>query len=159
MLVNNYSDLLIKGFRSLPTSYYQVPLWFAHPRNSYCVYKKPAYLINLEQIEYFFNRMNEPQNKQIPYFAAKFHNLYFHDDFSLPENYDKMLRETLKKFESKLKDTMLVLISDHGHRLTSYYFHTNEGKKEHINPFLSIKLPEKLIDTEFYENFASNKDK
>lgn len=115
-------------------------------------------MINLEQIEYFISRMNEPQNKEIPYFAAKFHNLYFHNDFSLPDNYDKMLKLTLEKFESNFEDTMLVLMSDHGHRLTPYVW-SNEGKLEHHNPFLSIKLPNKFENTKFYENFESNKNK
>lgn len=102
--------------------------------------------------------MNEPQNSNIPYFAVKYHNLYYHEIFSIPENYDKMLRETLEKFESNFKDTMLVLISDHGHRYPPYA-HTDKGLKEYLNPFLSIKLPNKFENTKFYDNFKSNRDK
>lgn len=102
--------------------------------------------------------MNEPQNSHIPYFAAKFHNLYFHDYFSLPENYDKILKETLGKFESKFNDTMLVLMSDHGHRLTPYAYR-KEGQEELTNPFLSIKIPNKLANTKFHDSFVSNKNK
>lgn len=103
--------------------------------------------------------MNEPQNSNVPYFAAKFHNLYFHDYFSLPENYDMRLKETLEKFEPNFqKDTMLVLMSDHGHRLNRYS-QTIEGQNEHSNPFLSIKIPNQFKNTKFLDNFISNKDK
>lgn len=102
--------------------------------------------------------MNEPQNSQIPYFAIKFHNLYFHDIFTIPENYDKMLKKTLEKFEPNFNDTMLVLISDHGHRFMPYA-QSDKGLAEFTNPFLSVKLPCKFINTTFLDNFKSNTNK
>ena len=143
----------------MPTAFYDMPLSSFLPKtHPYCIYKKHIYSINIEQIEDFIKRMNEPQNKEIPYFAIKWHNYYFHDYASIPENYDKMLKLTLEKFKSNFKDTMLVINSDHGGRFTQYS-QTKNGIIEHTNPFLSIKLPNKLKNTKFYENFASNKNK
>lgn len=158
ILILNLNFPNLKGFRSFPTAYYETPFWFAYKQNNYCSYKKPTYLTQIEMINNFMNRMTEPQNIQTPYFALRFHNFYVHDHFSLPQNYDKLFANFLKKHESNLSGTMLIVMSDHGHRLVQYY-QTNEGQKEHANPFLSIKVPKNLEHTQFYQNFESNRNK
>ena len=100
-------------------------------------------MTQLNIINDFLNRMSESQNIETPYFALKHHNLYFHNEFSLPNNYDKLFYKLLKDHEPHFEDTLLVVMSDHGHRLSSYA-QTREGQKEQSNPFLSIKLPSKL---------------
>ena len=102
--------------------------------------------------------MNEPQNRNIPYFAYKSICSYSHEYGNFPENFDKLFKEILIEYESKFEDTMLVLMGDHGYRIGGYY-NSNNGQSEHKNPFLSIKLPKSLENTEFHENMAQNKKK
>lgn len=102
--------------------------------------------------------MNEPQNRNLPFIGYKLFCSYVHEYAMFPENFDRLLKQLLKKYESSFENTMLFIMGDHGFR-TGEYYNTEYGQKDHKSPFLSIKLPKKLEKTEFYKNLALNRNK
>jgi hypothetical protein len=124
--------------------------------------KRPSYVDSIGRIESFLNRMiNIDCNKKTPYFAWSISGLFTHDDMAVPLDYDRRLVEMLKTFEkmNAFNNTMLIVNGDHGLRLNSYFFDTNEAKIERKQPFLSIRLPTSLLKSEFSGNMVKNKDK
>ena len=90
--------------------------------------------------------MDKPPNLNTPYFSYTFLNEYTHDDIAVPEGFDKRLRDMLARFERKglLKNTLLAVYGDHGHRLSEFGIYTEVGKFERNSPFLSIHMPIKF---------------
>lgn len=84
-----------------------------------------------------------------------------HDSLYLPEHFDRELKETLVEFENKgfLDNTLLILTSDHGHRLSKYYYETDYGQIELSSPLLNMRLPKKLRNSAFYQNAYENRNK
>ena len=155
-----------KGFKYFPVSYYNSPFWFKYRsllNNSapFCLGKTPTYEVGLEQIDTFVRRMNESPNQATPYFSFNFFNYYTHDNFAVPPNLDLSLKKTLERLENDklLDNTMLFVMSDHGNRLNYYYSYTDEGKVEHAEPFLSVKLPSRFENTIFKKNFLNNRNR
>ena len=154
------------GFKHFPVSYYNSPFWFKYQsllNNSapFCLGKTPTYEVGLEQIDTFVRRMNESPNQATPYFSFNFFNYYTHDNFAVPPNLDLSLKKTLERLENDklLDNTMLFVMSDHGNRLSYYYSYTDEGKVEHAEPFLSVKLPSRFENTIFKKNFLNNRNR
>jgi hypothetical protein len=100
-------------------------------------------------------------NKQIPYFGFHFMKYFTHDFFTFPSEYDERLKETLETNEKKgyFDNTLFIMMSDHGSRVTGYSFVTDQGRTERTLPFLSIRLPKRLRHTNYEQNLISNKNK
>jgi hypothetical protein len=111
--------------------------------------------------KYFINQMSMEHNKHLPYFAFNFLTEYTHDDLAIPKNLDIKLSEMLQEFSANglLNNTLLIVFSDHGSRLTYFSFKTDLGKMEKYLPFLSIHLPDGLQNSTFQKNIAQNRNK
>lgn len=101
--------------------------------------------------------MNDPINKNLPYFFFNFYNHHTHDYMTVPENYDFDLREMIKEFEDRgfLDNTMLIMMADHGARVSSFS-DTDNGVLERTNPFITLRLPKALRETEYFNNAKHN---
>ena len=75
--------------------------------------------------------------------------------------FDAELTDLIQQFETKgyLDKTLLIVMSDHGSRLSQYGFYTEPGRIERSMPFMSIRLPKQLLNTQFHSNLKSNKNK
>jgi hypothetical protein len=100
-------------------------------------------------------------NKKIPYFGFHFMKYFTHDFFTFPAEYDQRLKETLETYEknSYLDNTLFIMMADHGSRITGYSFSTDQGRTERTLPFLSIRLPKRLWNTNYEQNLITNKNK
>ena len=153
-----------KGFKNWPVGYFLTPYWLKHEQIRsgllFCNYGEPLYRKFFNDLNSFVNHLNNfPQNK--PYFSFNFIKSYTHDYLYVPPNLDLKLYNMLKQFEDKgyLDDTLLVLMSDHGSRVTLYSFETDQGRNERTWPFLSIRLPKRLRNTQYAKNLLNNKRK
>jgi hypothetical protein len=127
-----------------------------------CNHGKPIYKIIFDTIETFLRKMQENDvNFQIPYFFYNFFGEYTHDNLAVPANLDMEFRNLLLRLENEkyLENTLLVMFSDHGSRLTLYSFQTQSGKIERKLPFLYLRLPKKLWNTKYHLNAVNNKNK
>ncbi len=81
--------------------------------------------------------MHSTENHATPYFAFNFLKYYTHDYLSVPKDFDIQLRNLIKYFDSKgyLDNTLFILMSDHGSRLTKYSYQSRIGKIERSLPF------------------------
>ena len=71
------------------------------------------------------------------------------------------MRDMIKKLYSKgyLNDTMLIIYSDHGNRLTEFSAYTEIGRYERSRPFLSIRLPNEFKNSVYMKNLENNRHK
>jgi hypothetical protein len=153
-------NLVKKGFKYTPTHFYAQPFWFKYHKIKtgphLCHNNKPTYATSLEQIKLLVNGLGETS-----YFSFNFLKYYTHNYLSVPPQFDEKLKEMLNEFEEsgRLKKTMLILMGDHGNRLTSYFTDTYFGETEHRNPFLSIRIPHALWESQYFKNMIDNKNK
>ena len=159
-------NLIKNGFRYWPTHFYAQPFWFKYDQIKsgphLCHNKVPTYITSLSIIEQLMKNFNEYKDiHQKSYFSFNFLKYYTHNYLAIPQNFDNSLKEMLHNFEKKgyLDDTLLVIMGDHGNRLTNYFSDTDYGKIEHKNPLLSIRVPDKLKKMDYYKNMARNKYK
>jgi hypothetical protein len=105
--------------------------------------------------------MNEEPNSNKPYFFLNFLSEYTHDNFVIPPNLDQEFKEMVENFEKLgyLDNTLLLIFSDHGNRLTQYAFESETGLMEKNLPFLSIRLPKILWNSKYQANVSKNKVK
>ena len=126
-----------------------------------CYKNQPSYDKYLRDVKRFVEQMNTQQNSDIPYFSFNFMKYYTHDYLTVPADYDIKFKNLIEYFESMnyLNNTLLVVMSDHGSRLTQYSYRSIVGKMERSLPFISMRLPKRLLGTEFHMNAIANKDK
>ncbi len=126
-----------------------------------CYQHQPVYEKTLKDISRFVSHMNSPTNSDIPYFSFNFMKYLTHGFLSVPKTFDIQLKDLIAGFEKQklLDNTLLVIMSDHGSRLTKYSYQSKVGRMERSTPFFSMRLPKQLIGTEFHRNAVSNKDK
>lgn len=154
-----------KGFRYWPTCLYGRGFWLKYYETrsgpDKCHFNEPTYITWLSQIENFVKSMNLKQNKHIPYFSFNFLTEYTHNFLAIPPELDSELSDMLKRLESEghLDKTLLIFFSDHGNRLKFFAYATELGKLERYLPFLSVKLPKKMVNTRYFENVKMNRDK
>ena len=152
-------NYLKNGFRYYPAHYYAHPYWFKydtlvkrHNKSKLCLNNEPTYSKSFNNIKQLIDRLNDNTNKHLPYFSFNFLKYYTHDFFVTPTGLDAELTSLIKNFEDKgyLNNTMLVMFSDHGSRLSRYGYYTEPGRMERSMPFLSVRLPQRLINTELH---------
>lgn len=152
------------GFRYPPTTLYTMPfilkLESIH-QPAICYKNEPVFQKTLNDLSMFIEHMNSATNSKIPYFSFNFLRYFTHEFFSVPKDFDIQLKNLLESFESKsyLDNTLLILMSDHGSRLTKYSYQSRAGQRERSLPFFSMRLPKKLLDTQFHKHALANRDK
>lgn len=123
----------------------------------YCHNHIPDHKRFLDVIKNLVEIMENRVNENVPYFSFNFMDHYTHDYLTIPDSYDFYLRDLIKGLEDRgyLDNTLFILFSDHGNRMTSYS-DTDFGVLEKTNPFVSLRLPKALRDTEYYQNARHN---
>ncbi|XP_071512976.1 uncharacterized protein [Panulirus ornatus] len=145
----------LRGFDSPPTDHYMRPFFVSvypeyknHPK--LCLQATPRHKV-------FFNYVRDfmDEYKKFPKFAFAFHAELSHDDYNLVSVADHDLLEflTTVRDEGHLNNTIVILMSDHGHRFTAIRG-TQQGKQEERLPFMSIVLPNTFKTT--YPSAADN---
>ncbi|XP_042204483.1 uncharacterized protein LOC121854141 isoform X2 [Homarus americanus] len=145
----------LRGFDSPPTDHYMRPFYVTtypefHNHPKLCLKATPRHKVFFN---YVYDFMNE--YKKDPKFAFAFHGELSHDDYNLVSVADQDLVEMLTSLwnDGHLNNTILVLMSDHGHRFTTIRG-TQQGKQEERLPFMSFYLPPALKTT--YPSAADN---
>lgn len=129
---------------------YRYDQWF-------CYLQTPTYKRFFNLVDDFVEKMNSNTSQNLPYFALNFLNEYTHEYLAIPPKYDQFLKDKIKKFEDQgyLNNTLFILMSDHGLRMTDYPM-TYNGYVERGNPFVSFRMPKALRNTEYYHNAKQN---
>jgi hypothetical protein len=104
--------------------------------------------------------MKRMKTSSLPYFFMSSISEYTHDSMILPPYFDIEFFKMLKSYEMNgyFDNTLLIIFSDHGSRLVRYAYETELGRKEKKLPFISIKVPKKLVNTDYYLNAVNNKN-
>lgn len=132
----------LQGFDAPPTHHYMRPFYLItypqydqHPH--LCLRNTPRHKV---LFDYIHNYMTVYKDR--PKFAFTFHGELSHDDFNLVSVADDDLLALLTSLrdEGHLNNTVLVVMSDHGHRFTNIRS-TLQGKQEERLPFMSFVLP------------------
>ena len=136
-------NLRLQGFTDSPTHHYMRPFWLSleseHERDEPGRCSKSESMVNhtLKYVESFFDAY--PTLRK---FAFTFHSYISHAHPNHLSYAEEDLLWFLRTFMDKgyLKDTMLVIMGDHGSR-NSEYRGTMQGKLEERLPWFSISLP------------------
>ncbi|XP_053645595.1 uncharacterized protein [Cherax quadricarinatus] len=145
----------LRGFDASPTDHYMRPFFVAtypeyknHPK--LCLRATPRHKVFFNYVHAF---MSEYKNS--PKFGFAFHAELSHDDYNLVSVADNDLLQLLTSLrrDGHLNNTILVVMSDHGHRFTTIRG-TQQGKQEERLPFMALVLPKVLKDT--YPSAADN---
>jgi hypothetical protein len=84
------------------------------------------------------------------------------DDFvALPKGLDEYFVDLLKSFDHKgfLKNTLLLVLSDHGVRSHKFMYETEIGYSEKYSPYLSVRSPQFIWNSQFEVNLRANKQR
>lgn len=145
----------LKGFGETPTDHYMRPFYIEsenvlkeHPK--LCFGNKPRHTVMLDWLRHFYDAYPD-----VPKFAFAFHGELSHDDYNLVGYADSDIERFLKDLHSGgiLNDTLLIIMSDHGHRFANIR-ETQQGKQEERLPFFSVVVPPWLQNK--YPNFVQN---
>ncbi|XP_053620713.1 uncharacterized protein LOC128681114 isoform X2 [Plodia interpunctella] len=130
----------VNGFRHQPTDHYLRAFFQDRSMfgNKYCVGDTPQYKLMMNLTNQF---MHLDGKKFIFTFVVDI----THEDFNVITTADDDFLEFLIRFnkEGHLKDTLLVVMSDHGPKYAQIR-NTPQGRLEERLPFMSFVLPEKL---------------
>lgn len=133
----------LNGFKDKPTDHYMRPFQLQaeldhkkHPR--YCLGSKPKINVLMNWLEEMFKVYPSDVGK----FIFGFHSEYSHGVVEELVLADEPVTEWIRglKDSGKLDNTILMVMSDHGHRF-SFTRSTLQGKYEERLPFFSIMLP------------------
>lgn len=144
----------LKGFHDPPTDHYARPFWLEAfqlmMKSKFCLNSRPAHNESLNYLMSFFRRYQDT-----PKFAFSSHADISHDSVNTVGFADDDLKATLETMqkESLLKNTLLIIFSDHGPRFSGFRS-TIQGKLEERFPFMSFTLPEWFQDE--YPDLQSN---
>jgi len=154
------------GFRYFPTTLYGRAYWLKYYEKrsgpDKCNYKQPTYQTWLNRIDEFITKMNSNKiNRETPYFSLNFLTEYTHSHLAVPQRFDLKLKELLTKLNDKgyLNNTMLIMMADHGSKLTYYAYATEMGKIERFRPLFSLKLPSRFTGTSYLKEALNNRNK
>ncbi len=145
------------GFRKSPTDYYLKPFWLAaynslsstpNEQNSNlnpCYYDKLYHHLSFDWLRNFqkiYDKNDGPNTFGILKSNEMSHD-YLERLFWIDNDLNAMIKDLLT--ETFLKNTLMILMSDHGHRFHSIR-HTFNGKVEEKLPFFSMMVPQILLD-------------
>ncbi|XP_054271598.1 uncharacterized protein LOC128993578 [Macrosteles quadrilineatus] len=138
----------LKGFDSQPTDHYMRTFFVEaegdyRKHKPYCIGSLPRHKIMMEYAKNMF-----VVYKDRPKFVFGFHGEISHDNYNLVGAADEDLLEWLQWFNNNghLNNTMLIVMSDHGHRFAEIR-NTQQGKLEERLPFFSFVLPPWMSQT------------
>ncbi|XP_076284101.1 uncharacterized protein LOC143210795 [Lasioglossum baleicum] len=149
----------LKGFKEQPTDHYMRTYYLAAAPyfryyNKYCVGSIPRHMVMLNYMKEIFN-VYEHQ----PKFLFGFHGELSHDSYNDVGVVDGDLHTWVKDLNEygHLNNTLLILMSDHGHRFAEIR-NTLQGKQEERLPFFSFVFPPwfKKAYPKAYANFLHN---
>ncbi|KAL2720926.1 uncharacterized protein V1478_009972 [Vespula squamosa] len=149
----------LKGFKEQPTDHYMRTFYLAAERyfrnyNKYCMGSIPRHMVMLNYIKTIFDTY-----KDEPKFVFGFHGELSHDSYNDIGAADEDLYLWVKQLQDSghLNNTILILMSDHGHRFAEIR-NTLQGKQEERLPFFSFTFPPwfKKVHSHAYENFLYN---
>ncbi|KAK9504055.1 hypothetical protein O3M35_010490 [Rhynocoris fuscipes] len=132
----------LKGFDAVPTDHYMRPYFIdieseLSKHKKYCVGALPRHKIMLEYAKHIYRVYpNRPK------FIFGFHGEISHDSYNLVGAADNDLRDWLEwfKLNGHLNNTLLIIMSDHGHRFADIR-NTQQGKLEERLPWFSFVVP------------------
>ncbi|GAB6024063.1 hypothetical protein CHUAL_008776 [Chamberlinius hualienensis] len=132
----------LRGFNDQPTTHYGRPFYLEVDKvqtehGKFCLAATPRHKIFLDYVEDFFDHYSKR-----PKFFFGFHAELSHDDYNLVGLVDNDLVTFLQSFKDKghLNNTLLIMMSDHGHRFSELR-ETQQGKQEERLPFFSFIFP------------------
>ncbi|XP_076238504.1 uncharacterized protein LOC143181785 [Calliopsis andreniformis] len=149
----------LKGFKEQPTDHYMRTYYLAATPyfryyNKFCVGSIPRHMVMLNYIKEIFNVY-----KYQPKFLFGFHGELSHDSYNDIGVVDDDLYNWVKDLHEfgHLNNTILILMSDHGHRFAEIR-NTLQGKQEERLPFFSFTFPPwfKEAYPQAYANFLHN---
>lgn len=137
----NTFNYLANGFTRSPTNHYLRPFWLAVGKSMLsksssllCYGDKPRYQLQLDYIKYFLRK-----KRAHPYFAFSFLVEISHEYQEYVGAADRDFVEVLKLLREQVLSgqTILIVLSDHGHRFDPIR-RTPQGHIEERLPFLAI---------------------
>ncbi|XP_072933733.1 uncharacterized protein [Epargyreus clarus] len=143
-------QLRYNGFSSCPADHYLRAFfleetsygakWWSGSQSRYCVGAVPRYMMMLNLTRQFM----DIEGKK---FAFNFISDISHNDFNMISTADEDFAKYLKELKDsgKLKDTLLIVMGDHGSRFSPIR-ETYQGKIEERLPLMAIVLPETLTE-------------
>ncbi len=156
------------GFKYSPTHHYNYPYWrkdssLKHWSHLKCYNGRFDYNVYINQIKAFIDRMNLKENQNKGFVSVNMLGGTTHGQFEFPRGFDDELKSYLEESDKKghFSNTALMILSDHGGRPYAYgqkIFDDFAGL-EYPFPFLSIRLPKSMRNSEFSKNFFNNKDR
>ncbi|KAG7189383.1 hypothetical protein KM043_017030 [Ampulex compressa] len=149
----------LKGFKEQPTDHYMRTFYLtASPyfrySKKYCFGGIPRHMVMMNYIKSIFDVY-----KNQPKFVFGFHGELSHDSYNDVGVVDEDLYYWIKNLYEfgHLNNTVLILMSDHGHRFAEIR-NTLQGKQEERLPFFSFVFPPwfKQVYPQAYANFVYN---
>ena len=146
----------LHGFQDPPTDHYSRPFWLETEKviKGLCINNRPSHNVSLNYMLSFFRRY-----KDRPRFAFSSHAEISHNYINTIGYVEEDLKIFLQTFEQEsfLNNTLLIIFSDHGARLSSLR-NTIQGKLEERIPFMSITIPKWFPDKypDLYNNLVHN---
>ncbi|XP_060603128.1 uncharacterized protein LOC132756151 [Ruditapes philippinarum] len=133
----------VLGFSKQPVTHYMRPFFLSvgnTMKHDYCIGERPSYKVYLDWI-----KEGLETNKGKPFFTLGFMARYSHDGYLQMPKIDNYNVEFLKYLYHKniLKNTFLILMSDHGRRF-GYFRMTEQGKLEERQPYFGVFIPPKF---------------
>lgn len=137
------------GFKEQPTDHYTRPFYQVAEKQykkhkPYCLRARPRHKVMMDYVRDFATMY-----KKEPYFLFAFHSELSHSykGFNLGAA-DRDLRDMLKWLYDggHLKNTLLIVMSDHGNRFAKIR-ETQQGKLEERMPFVSFTFPPNFAKT------------
>ena len=155
-----------QGLKNTPTNFYNYAYWRKFEslkRKGFCLNGRLISEVYFDQIKQFVETMNFEENKEKSFMSINILKMMTHDQFASARAFDTRFRDQLEEFKRKgfLDETLLIILGDHGGREYSYGNSVMQefAGNEFNNPFLSIKLPDSMRNTLFFDNFMENSAK
>ncbi|XP_054717820.1 uncharacterized protein LOC129227305 [Uloborus diversus] len=140
---------LATGFRKVPTHHYLRPFWLAVKESPLlklsshlCYGPTPLHWLQVDYVNKFVSRY---EDRKVPYFGFSFLAELSHEYISPIASADDYFMKFFKSLSDRgyLKNTVFIVMSDHGHRFDPIR-KTEVGYIEERMPFLSIHVPETI---------------
>ncbi|XP_067014130.2 uncharacterized protein [Anabrus simplex] len=132
----------LKGFDSPPTDHYMRTFYVEaskmyNKNKKFCLGSIPRHKVMMNYVHDFFKVYREK-----PKFLFAFHGELSHDSYNNVGSADLDLLEWLQTLnqEGHLNNTLLIIMSDHGHRFADIR-NTQQGKQEERLPMFSFVFP------------------
>ena len=117
---------------------------FNHPRKV-CFRGKPFAEYFLDYVESIYDNL-KPLGKKSRLLTYTHLNTGHEVTGTRIRQIDERLSQYIENM-ARIKDTLTIVLSDHGPKTTKYSFQTMEGRAEKYDPFLFIIVPEKVAHT------------